>query len=1050
MTNLLQDDFTSPESSKRMLEEDPVTQIDNLYHRMHAESSKIKKEIDTQLWRKFIGSLPIQAWATRPTMKPLEFGEKLTIKRLIPKKSNMSNSSIIRLCTCPKNGSDLGREIARIPEDLTRIFSPLLDLDISSFDATVIESTKKRLSTGDSFFIQVDIFLKNTAFKINSVEADASGDLKVFKKQKTQTIKSNFDFGAESENESVLRLRQFALSKLFEKLSIKPTKHMDDQPIEPEVRDETVTSDANEADPISLDTDSELDEEAPEVKPVDHVSLDQLKQFYQENNQSSLLNSLPETTKPPSSNFKLDLRPYQKHGLSWMLTREKEVSTLEVLASEADNSSSLSTQSKNSIKEREEGMMNPLWRRYKWPRDTSAQSATPESTQSQSQSQSSAKYFYANMYNGELSVEKPLIKSTLKGGILADEMGLGKTISALSLINSVPYDTDPISNAFRLPYASRTTLIVVPMSLLSQWKLEFDKANNNENHYCYIYYGDSTENNLKSRLCNKSSSIPLVMLTTYGTLVNEFTRISKHRNNEGHLPQMGLYSVSYFRIILDEAHNIRNRSTKSAKSIYELSLQRKWALTGTPIINRLDDLYSLVKFLELDPWCNFSYWKTFVTLPFEQKKISQTLDVIKSILEPIFLRRTKNMKQKDGRPMVELPPKEVIIEEINFNQKEEKLYNWFKARANKSFKEGMQSGQLLKQYSQILTHILRLRQICCHMDLVGTQHDMEDDNNDENDNIKEEMKEFVTKKITNEGFANESESNKVMYSLFDKVNLTDSECSICTQSPIHLGEMVITPCGHQFCLTCLIEHIDFQNRQSKESFCPNCRESVSKYKLFKVRSKETSKKEIRFHTNVDVTDPSEKFKFQLYLYDPDRASSKIQALMGHLRSLKLQNPGEKVIVFSQFSSYLDIIENEIKLQGGKDFIVYKFDGRLQLGEREKVLEKFNTNDKTIDKITILLLSLKAGGVGLNLTTASRAFMMDPWWSPSVEDQAIDRIHRIGQNETVKVIRFIVENSIETKMLKIQERKKQIGEAVGAEEEERRKRRIEEIQILFEE
>jgi Superfamily II DNA/RNA helicases, SNF2 family len=70
--------------------------------------------------------------------------------------------------------------------------------------------------------------------------------------------------------------------------------------------------------------------------------------------------------------------------------------------------------------------------------------------------------------------------------------------------------------------------------------------------------------------------------------------------------------------------------------------------------------------------------------------------------------------------------------------------------------------------------------------------------------------------------------------------------------------------------------------------------------------------------------------------------------------------------------------------------------------------------------------------------------------PKCEDQAIDRIHRIGQNESVKVIRFIIENSIETKMLKIQERKKQIGEAVGAEEEERRKRRIEEIQILFEE
>lgn len=100
-------------------------------------------------------------------------------------------------------------------------------------------------------------------------------------------------------------------------------------------------------------------------------------------------------------------------------------------------------------------------------------------------------------------------------------------------------------------------------------------------------------------------------------------------------------------------------------------------------------------------------------------------------------------------------------------------------------------------------------------------------------------------------------------------------------------------------------------------------------------------------------------------------------------------------------------------------------------------------------VTVLLLSLKAGGVGLNLTEASRAFMCDPWWSPSIEDQAIDRIHRIGQENNVKVVRFIMEGSIEEKMLKIQERKRTIGEAVEAEEEERRKRRVEEIEMLFE-
>lgn len=199
-------------------------------------------------------------------------------------------------------------------------------------------------------------------------------------------------------------------------------------------------------------------------------------------------------------------------------------------------------------------------------------------------------------------------------------------------------------------------------------------------------------------------------------------------------------------------------------------------------------------------------------------------------------------------------------------------------------------------------------------------------------------------------------------------------------------------------------------------------------------------------TTNDQNDPCENYPFQLTLYHPDRSSSKIQALVSHLRVIKEQLPGEKVIVFSQFSSYLDIIDSELKVHGDKDLKVFKFDGRLQLADREAVLNKFNA--PSTQGVIVLLLSLKAGGVGLNLTSASKAFMMDPWWSPSIEDQAIDRIHRIGQNETVKVVRFIMENSIEQKMLKIQERKKHLGEAVGAEEEQKQ-RRIEEIQIMFE-
>jgi DNA repair protein RAD5 len=87
--------------------------------------------------------------------------------------------------------------------------------------------------------------------------------------------------------------------------------------------------------------------------------------------------------------------------------------------------------------------------------------------------------------------------------------------------------------------------------------------------------------------------------------------------------------------------------------------------------------------------------------------------------------------------------------------------------------------------------------------------------------------------------------------------------------------------------------------------------------------------------------------------------------------------------------------------------------------RAAVLDEFTNHPRGV----VLLLSLRAGGVGLNLTPAKRVFMMDPWWSFAVEAQAIDRVHRIGQEDAVIVHRFIIKDSVEHRMLKIQDRKK---------------------------
>lgn len=988
-------------------------ELSKMVDRMKTQAEFELAERQSRSWTRYIGTLDVEAWATRPYMGRLKYKEELEVKRLIPNKikkssivaSKFGDSSVIRLYTKPQ-----AREIGRLPEDITRILSPLIDLELASFKAFVVMETTGRLSIGDPFYLQIRCFLNSNTFANPNQLAETSSQDESPNKKRRVAKSGLASFSQETEGETALRLKQKAILRLFEKLLL------------------TAGTQQAETETVDLDHDSQQGTATPEpAAAADELDLEQIKDFYTSNQLSDLYENLPDTTAPPAANFSMELRQYQRQGLSWMLAREKESEVLEELSTAADEI--CPTQKRAAIRRTDDDVMNPLWSIFRWPKDPQGEPSANVSD-----------HFYANLYNGEFSTEKPLVKNFLKGGILADEMGLGKTILTLALIHSVPYDLTNLTHGHR-KYASKSTLIVVPMSLLSQWKNEFNRSNSNKNHSCYVYYGDLVQADLVNLLCNRESNIPIVVLTTYGTVQNEWARINKLRDEEGRLPLIGLYSVDFFRIVLDEGHTIRNRVTKTAKAVHELELRRRWILSGTPVINRLDDIFSLVKFLHLDPWSNFSYWKAFVTLPFEQKKFNQTLDVVKSILQPIFLRRTKNMKQLDGTPLVSLPEKEVVIEEVELSKRERFLYELYKSRAYTSFKEGLKSGELLRNYTQILTHILRLRQICCHPELISTGLELEG-------SWEEEIKEF-NESSDKEKFPLETATKQTMYGLYKKVDIAGSECSICTQAPIALSELTVTECGHQYCFHCLMEHIQFQSDSNeKEVLCPDCRQPISQYRLFKVRGVSTSKKVVRFHTKELEVDPYDLYPFQLHHYNPDESSSKINALMRHLYALKEAGGGQQAVVFSQFSTYLDIIENELRRSGQDDFVVLKFDGRLNLAEREKVLRQFTSSSTVSDKLVILLLSLKAGGVGLNLTCANRAFMMDPWWSPSVEDQAIDRVHRIGQSLNVKVVRFIASNSIENKMLKIQERKRMMGEAVEVEEEERRKQRIEEIKLLF--
>ena len=157
----------------------------------------------------------------------------------------------------------------------------------------------------------------------------------------------------------------------------------------------------------------------------------------------------------------------------------------------------------------------------------------------------------------------------------------------------------------------------------------------------------------------------------------------------------------------------------------------------------------------------------------------------------------------------------------------------------------------------------------------------------------------------------------------------------------------------------------------------------------------------------------------------------MEAVLVELDNVWRLDPGSKVLIFSQYLGFLDIIGSAME---DIDVECFRIDGSLSLKERVKMISKFNKNkpaqkDDSVEEDvckrgSVFLVSMKAGGVGLNLVAASTVFILDPWWNQAIEDQCINRVHRIGQQASVvRVRKFVVSDSVEEKIVTLQGKKK---------------------------
>ncbi|MCM0664687.1 DEAD/DEAH box helicase [Flavobacterium tyrosinilyticum] len=436
------------------------------------------------------------------------------------------------------------------------------------------------------------------------------------------------------------------------------------------------------------------------------------------------------------------------------------------------------------------------------------------------------------------------------GACLADDMGLGKTLQTLSVLVSVQEQLgfttkttnfDLFANETTIEREPLKALIVLPSSLVFNW---FNEAGKFTPHFSKMQYVGNDRKSLASRI----NSTDLIF-TSYSIIHRDISILEK-------------YDFRY--LILDESQYIKNKNSKIFKAINKISTGHKIALSGTPIENSLDDLWSQMQFINPEILGSYAFFMENFKNPIEKKQNEEVLAELKNLIQPYILRRTKEQVLKD------LPELTEQIYYCDMDPEQEKLYEKEKSKARNFLLKTDGSPDKIS----IINTLMKLRQLSNHPKMVDA----------------------------------------------------DSE--------------------------------------------------------------------------ID--------------------SGKYIAVTNYLESLVKGK--QKAIIFSSFVTNLSFYTDWCK-ENKIDFC--EITGETPADKREQQVKLFQEKESPL----LFFISLKAGGVGLNITKASYVLFLDPWWNPFAEKQGVGRAHRIGQMNKVNVIRFISKNTVEEKIIKLQENKKLLSDSL---------------------
>ncbi|EAQ85895.1 hypothetical protein CHGG_07148 [Chaetomium globosum CBS 148.51] len=585
-------------------------------------------------------------------------------------------------------------------------------------------------------------------------------------------------------------------------------------------------------------------------------------------------------------------------------------------------------------------------------------------------------------------------KTEWKGGLLGDEMGLGKTIQAVSLIMS------------DFP-AKKPSLVLVPPVALMQWMTEIESYTDGTLKTLVFHGTNAKSKNLTVKDVKKYD----VVIMSYNSLESMYRKQEKgFKRKAGMFKEKSIiHQTDFHRVILDEAHCIKTRTTMTAKACFALKVTYRWCLSGTPLQNRIGEFFSLIRFLNVRPFacylckscpCSTLEWQMdddrkctacghggmqHVSV-FNQELLNpiqkfgnraggaEAFRKLRILTDRIMLRRLKI----DHTDSMELPVKEINVERQFFGEEENDFANSIMTSGQRKFDTYVASGVLLNNYANIFGLIMQMRQVADHPDLI----------------LKKDS---------------EGGQNVLV-------------CNICDEPA---EDAIRSQCKHDFCRTCVKSYVNSTTSPN----CPQCHIPLS----IDLEQPEMEQDEAQVKKSSIIN----RIKMENWT-----SSSKIELLVHELHKLRSDNASHKSIIFSQFTTMLQLIEWRLHRAG---ITTVMLDGSMTPAQRQASIQHFMTNVN----VEVFLVSLKAGGVALNLTEASRVFIVDPWWNPAAEWQSADRCHRIGQTRPCTITRLCIEDSVESRMVLLQEKKtNMINSTINADDAAMDSLSPQDLQFLF--